>query len=290
MRTLLGIRKRSIPCAVALAGLYLAASPVALAKDARPVTAAAPPASVPPVAAAAPAPAPAPRAAAAPAVAAPAPAPAPRAAAAPAVAAPASPAPAPPAVTAPQLGCACSLPRTHDGFYLRLALGGGGGAASGAGTKYSGGSFVFDSAFGGALTEHLILYGEFLFHGISKPSGDPKAGDPTLAGSPVDNFGLGAGVAYYFMPLNLYLSGSLLLQKVLLTKTYAAVAPAGAVSSKQFTNTGLGLNFMVGKEWWASDEWGLGVAAQIFLATAKDRDGTKWDSGALAVLFTATHN
>jgi hypothetical protein len=265
MRTLLGIRERSIPCAVALAGLSLAASPVALAKDARPLAAAAPPASVPPVAAAAPAPAPAPRAAAA-------------------------PAPAPPAVTAPQLGCACSLPYTHDGFYLRLALGGGGGATSGAGTKYSGGSFVFDSAFGGALTEHLILYGEFLFQGISKPSGDPKAGDPTLAGSPVDNFGLGAGVAYYFMPLNLYLSGSLLLQKVLLTKTYAAVAPAGAVSSKQFTNTGLGLNFMVGKEWWASDEWGLGVAAQIFLATAKDRDGTKWDSGALAVLFTATHN
>jgi hypothetical protein len=266
MRTLLGIRERSIPCAVALAGLSLAASPVALAKDARPLAAAAPPASVPPVAAAAPAPAPAPRAAAA-------------------------PAPAPPAVTAPQLGCACSLPYTHDGFYLRLALGGGGGATSGAGTKYSGGSFVFDSAFGGALTEHLILYGEFLFHNISKPSGSPKAGDPTLVGNPVDNFGLGAGVAYYFMPLNLYLSGSLLLQKVLLTKTYAAVAPNGPVSSKEFTNTGLGLNFMVGKEWWASDEWGLGVAAQLFLASAKDRDGkAEWSSWALALLFTATHN
>jgi len=97
-----------------------------------------------------------------------------RAAAAPAVAAPASPAPAPPAVTAAAVGCALSLPRTHDGFNLRLALWGRRGSSQWAGTKYSGGSFVFDSAFGGALTEHLILYGEFLFHGISKPSGDPK--------------------------------------------------------------------------------------------------------------------
>jgi hypothetical protein len=174
--------------------------------------------------------------------------------------------------------------RTHDGFYLRLTAGLGGGSASGAGTKYSGGSFVFDSAFGGALTEHLILYGEFLFHSISEPSGNPKAGDPTLAGNPVDNFGLGAGVAYYFMPLNLYLSGSLLLQKVLLVKSYAVG------SEMQFTKTGLGLSLMVGKEWWVSADWGLGVAAQLFLASAKDRDGTKWDSGALAILFTATYN
>jgi hypothetical protein len=66
--------------------------------------------------------------------------------------------------------------------------------------------------------------------------------------------------------------------------------PAVAVSSKQFTKTGFGFNLMVGKEWWVSDNWGLGVALQLLLAGAKDRDGTEWDSGALAVLFTATHN
>jgi hypothetical protein len=206
------------------------------------------------------------------------------------------PSPAPTTVAPPAQGralppgCATHLPRSHDGFYLRLTTGLGLASVSGDGTKYSGGSFAFSSAFGGAVTPHLILYGELLFHGISSPKGTAKAGDPTLAGNPVDNFGIGPGVAYYFMPLNLYLSGSVLLQKVLLTKSYAAVAPAVAVSSKQFSNTGLGFSLMVGKEWWVSGDWGLGVAAQVLLASAKDRDGTKWDSGALAILFTATFN
>jgi hypothetical protein len=262
MKNRLGFREKSIPCAVVLAGLCLATSPVALAKDTRPVAAAAPPAAAPP--------APVP------------PAPVPPA--------PVPPAPVPPALAPPPSGCACSPPGSHDGFYTRLAVGLGLASASGAGTKYSGGSFVLDAAVGGALTEHLILYGELLFHSIPGPKGKPKVGDPTLVGNPVDNIGLGPGLAYYFMPWNFYLSGSLLFQKVLLTKTSVVVAPAVAVSSKQFTKTGLGFNLMVGKEWWVSDNWGLGVALQLLLAGAKDRDGTEWDSGALAVLFTASHN
>ena len=157
-------------------------------------------------------------------------------------------------------------------------------SASGAGTKYSGGSFVLDAAVGGALTEHLILYGELLFHSIPGPKGKPKVGDPTLVGNPVDNIGLGPGLAYYFMPLNLYLSGTLLLQQVQLSDSN------DSSNSVALTNTGIGCSLMVGKEWWVSDNWGLGVALQLLLAGAKDRDGTEWDSGALAVLFTATHN
>jgi len=81
--------------------------------------------------------------------------------------------PAPPAVTAPQLAARahCPAPMTVSTCVSQL---GAEGSSQWGRTKYSGGSFVFDSAFGGALTEHLILYGEFLFHGISKPSGTPK--------------------------------------------------------------------------------------------------------------------
>jgi hypothetical protein len=140
------------------------------------------------------------------------------------------------------------------------------------------------AAFGGALTQHLILYGEFLLFGISNPKGGSKGVFPTLVGNPIDTVGLGPGLAYYFMPLNLYLSSTLFLEKVLLVKSYAVG------SEMQFTNAGLGLSLMVGKEWWVSGDWGLGVAAQLFLASAKDRDGTKWESGALAILFTATYN
>jgi hypothetical protein len=176
------------------------------------------------------------------------------------------------------------LPRSHDGFYLRLALGVGGASTSGAGAKYSGGSAVLGAAFGGAFSQHLIFYGEFVLLGMSSPSGKNKAGNPSLAGNPVDHIGIGPGVAYYFMPLNLYLSGSLLFQKMLMTKS------SDAGSEMQFTSTGLGLSFMVGKEWWISGDWGVGAAGQVLLTSAKDRDGTQWGSGALSIMFTATYN
>lgn len=186
-------------------------------------------------------------------------------------------------MTTPQ-GCACPPPRTHDGFYLRLTLGLGGGSASGAGTKYSGTSLGSSAAFGGALTQHLVLYGEFLLLGISNPKGGTKGVYPTLVGNPIDNIGLGPGIAYYFTPLNLYLSATLFLQKVLLVKSY------DVGSEMQFTKTGLGLSLMVGKEWWVSANWGLGVAAQLLLASAKDDSDTKWDLGVLALMFTSTYN
>jgi hypothetical protein len=85
------------------------------------------------------------------------------------------------------------------------------------------------------------------------------------------------------MPLNLYLSGSLLLQQILLDKSYSD-------GSDGQLATGLGLSFMVGKEWWVSSDWGLGVAAQLFVASARDQSGTTWNTGTLAILFSATWN
>jgi hypothetical protein len=266
MKTRLGFRERSSSCAVAAAFCCSAVSVVALAAPVEPDA----PAPVPPALA---------PEAAVPVTFAPAQASAPPLPVAPVTV----PSTAAPEACASLPGYPSRLPRSHDGFYLRLTQGFGAGSASGEGTKYSGGSFGFSAAFGGALTPHLILYGEFLFHVIPNPKGNAQVDKPTLAGNPVASLGLGPGIAYYFMPLNLYLSGSLLLQQTLLVKSY------DNGSDGQLT-TGLGLSFMVGKEWWVSSDWGLGVATQLFLASARDQSGTTWNTRTLAILFSATWN
>jgi hypothetical protein len=266
MKTRLGIRKRSSSCAVAAAFFCSAISAVALAAPAVPdAPAPVPPAITPEAAVLVPL---APAQASAPPL---------------PVAPSAVSSTAVPEACASLLGYPSRLPRSHDGFYLRLTQGFGAGSASGEGTKYSGGSVGFSAAFGGALTPHLILYGEFLFHVIPNPKGDTQVDKPILAGNPVASLGLGPGIAYYFMPLNLYLSGSLLLQQTLLVKSYSD-------GSDGQLATGLGLSFMVGKEWWVSSDWGLGVAAQLFVASARDQSGTTWNTGTLAILFSATWN
>jgi hypothetical protein len=48
---------------------------------------------------------------------------------------------------------------------------------------------------------------------------------------------------------------------------------------------------MVGKEWWVSDDWGLGVAAQLLLGSAKDPySDAHWTSRGVAVMFSSTYN
>ena len=63
------------------------------------------------------------------------------------------------------------------------------------------------------------------------------------------------------------------------------------------TEYGPGLSLVVGKEWWVSDNWGLGVAAQLYAARMKDRepavaggDAPTWRALGLNLLFSASFN
>lgn len=48
---------------------------------------------------------------------------------------------------------------------------------------------------------------------------------------------------------------------------------------------------MVGKEWWVSDNWGLGVAANFMVGSMKDKDyDTRWTGLSTSILFSATYN
>ena len=177
-------------------------------------------------------------------------------------------------------------PHQHDGFFFRPELGVAylKSSASQQGNDFAvyGGAADLSVAVGGAVAENLILAA----HLYSTAASNPDVEVNGLKGSTSDTtnglVGLGPQLTYYFMPVNLYLSGTLALTRV--------VSKSNGVEGK--TDFGLGARFAVGKEWWVSDNWGLGLSAHVGLSSNKDQGAGaptvgSWTSG---VSFSATYN
>jgi len=181
--------------------------------------------------------------------------------------------------------------QTHDGFYLGLQMGPGyssmSASSGGSDITVSGGGIELSLALGGAVAPNLILFGQIVGNSSIDPhievsglgSGDAK-GSATVSG-------FGAGITYYVMPANVYLSGS-----ALATRLTISDEDGNDVGK---TNLGFGLNLSVGKEWWVSDNWGLGGAVQFMAARMEDQGepgGGKptWTSVAFALALSATFN
>jgi hypothetical protein len=180
---------------------------------------------------------------------------------------------------------------THDGFYLRLHLGGGYTnmtASSGADSlKVAGGGIGFGVAVGGAIAPNLIIYGTIVTSQAENP--DTSVNDMSLGSSSgsAGVEGIGPGLAYYIQPSNVFFAASLLGSRLTFTDN----------AGNRTANTNVGFTFegMVGKEWWVSDNWGLGVSGELMLGAMKDKaiagvDGPTWHVVAFNVLFSATFN
>lgn len=175
----------------------------------------------------------------------------------------------------------------HDGFYLRLHCGGGYLTASepyqGSNLTMSGGAFAFSAAFGGAITPHLIIYGEFVGMVVSDPNVTLNSQSATASGTTMSMIGFGPGVAYYVEPMNMYFSGTLTLSKLSFDDS------KGNVTAE--SDMGFGLSAVLGKEWWVSADWGLGAAFQFQVASMKDKGVDARLTGlGFALLLSATYN
>jgi len=171
----------------------------------------------------------------------------------------------------------------HDGFFLRFNLGVGhfdaewhGGLADS--MSIAGPSGHFGLALGGAIAPNLILFGELSSDAASNPTFryGPFEGD---LGSDLGLVGFGPGIAYYFMPVNLYLSGTALLLRATTTGDEGRIE----------TDRGFGVKLALGKEWWVSRDWGLGVAGIATLGSIPSDDSTVKVSN-FSLAFTATYN
>jgi hypothetical protein len=157
-------------------------------------------------------------------------------------------------------------------------------SSSGGSSQLSGGGISFAIALGGAVAPNLALFGSFFESGALQFS-TVRINRTDLIGA--DNGamgGLGAGVVYYVEPLNLYLSGAL---------AYAFFFTEDAKGKMlDQTDPGIGFDGMVGKEWWASQHWGIGVAIEVLAATAmKDQNDktVSWTGESFNVLLSATY-
>ncbi len=177
--------------------------------------------------------------------------------------------------------------RDHDGgFFLRLALGGGHAESeidsAGQSLKFSGSGVELDLAIGGMVSENLALHGSIFGWLISDPdveASGPIQGSAEVSGD-LDMTAFGAGITYYFMPVNIYLSGS---------AGVGVMSGDGDIDGE--TDSGFAGMITLGKEWWVSGGWGLGLAGVFGFHSLPDKDiDESWSGWNFSVIFSATLN
>jgi hypothetical protein len=203
---------------------------------------------------------------------------------------PASPPPPPvePAYPAPPPQARPRDQHRHVGFFLRADLGLGYLSSSeSAGNEtltISGAAGFGGLAIGGALSENNILAVHIIDAVSTNPNVSSSAGgSSSTSNTTVTLWGIGAEYTRYIMPANVYLSGTLALTRMTVESN----------GNSADTNWGVGGRLALGKEWWVSDHWGLGLAAHLTLST--NEDPTAGGSNSLttfgiAAVFSATYN
>ncbi|PKL15636.1 MAG: hypothetical protein CVV49_20405 [Spirochaetae bacterium HGW-Spirochaetae-5] len=188
---------------------------------------------------------------------------------------------------------------THDGFYFNLMLGGGYDQSTiqysdSSDVDYSGLGTMFKIKLGGAPVEDFILYGVFGYYDLEGPKVTVGSESATFNNLYLVYAELGGGFCYYFMPDNYFVSTEL-------TVTSLTVGNDDAVNENDKSNgsdIGWALTLSLGKEWWVSDNWGVGVAVVATVGSVAAGEGIVNEENKndkilhtyLGVAFTATYN
>lgn len=181
--------------------------------------------------------------------------------------------------------------RSHDGFYLHLALGAGAlNASNDTGlfeAKVYGGGAALNIEVGLAVRENLVVFGKLGGISVVDPSVEVTGlGWGTARGERLNLSLLGVGAGWYFSSINLFVAGAI----------SAAALATETADGQQLSRTDVGaaVSLSVGKEWWISPNWGLGVALELIGGRVPDEAGSAsldpWRIGGAAVSFSATFN
>jgi hypothetical protein len=154
----------------------------------------------------------------------------------------------------------------------------------------SGGGFQLDLKIGGVVSEknNLILSFDVISRAVSAPTVtiDGNAASTTTNVAAGDVL-YGVGITKYFMPSNTFVNGTVGVAKFTLQ-----------VNGTQYNSqSGLGLQFKAGKEWWVSDNWGLGFAIGLGYTSADDQSDPNYPAYSATMsttkffaVFNATFN
>lgn len=175
--------------------------------------------------------------------------------------------------------------RDHEsGFFMRLSAGGGGAKTEfdmdHQNVELSGTSGDINFAFGGIVAPNLALHGTLFGWAISEPDLEVVGvsfevpADLTLSA-------IGAGMTYYFMPVNIYVSGSV----------GVGIMQIEGNGGEGETDHGIVIDLTVGKEWWVGRNWGLGVAGGFGYHSLPEKNmDENWTGTSFGVRFSATLN
>ena len=170
---------------------------------------------------------------------------------------------------------------------LRLTFGLGYSSAdlsSPADLAYSGFSDSLSFDIGAALSENWTLHVRFSQLSMVAPAVTVNGNDlADIEGAELTSYLSGLAVTYNFMPANLYLT---------LALGFSWVSEE-TETTENTSDTGFGANLDFGKEWWVSDNWGVGITGRFWLTYVDDSDvlrDTTYSMFGFAGLFSATYN
>jgi len=174
----------------------------------------------------------------------------------------------------------------HDGFLLRLAAGPGFGSQSYDGEDFTytreGPAMVAEIAVGVLVFENFAAHVSAWYWHI----GDTVVSDGHEAHWSDDTLtaiGGGIGATYFIMPWNVYL-----------TAGFGAtdLSRGDPEGYDMETTPVLAARAAAGKEWWVSDNWGLGFAVAYDAAVALLNEGGEgmMEGSSIGLLLSATYN
>ncbi len=181
---------------------------------------------------------------------------------------------------------------THEGFFLRLALGVGYASSTlkfdGFNASLKGAGVASGLSIGYCVIENLALSVDFYGVTVVNPVYRVQSQELKINNDSYVNWsGFGVGAHYYFMPINLFV-GMSLGASVMRQKIWVNDEPAEEIK----TDAGFMMQLLVGKEWWVSENWGIGVTGQFHLSSQplKENADKKWQGLGGALFFSATYN
>jgi hypothetical protein len=187
-------------------------------------------------------------------------------------------------VTVSGFSTRASEPMLHDSIHLRFGVGlvSAGGNIDNQTMAFSGPGLLDGVQVGGCPTKNLTVFFEADSFTLFGNTTGTKGTDPTRD----VNYGFlaGAGVGYYFERADLYLSGA-----VGASLKNVHVSDEGTEFNAK-RDAGIGCSVMLGRDWWVSDEWSVGVSGQFMYLANKGYASRAFSSHTVAfgLLMTAT--
>jgi hypothetical protein len=151
------------------------------------------------------------------------------------------------------------------GFLMRVQIGGGYRSASaGDGSTavdVSGSGVGFSLLMGGAVAESVFLYGEYMTEMTANPTIEVGQAKVVANETFTRLHAFGPGITY-LMPQGMHVGGTLVFAQMSIERDGNEVAS---------TKVGYGFSARVGKDFWLSPHYALGVVGQFTFATMPDR-------------------